>query len=41
MATYISNKSFMHFLIEQNILLLNQTSLIQNFILNHYAKIVF
>lgn len=41
MAIHIFNKSFMYFLMTQNTLLFNQTSLAQYFILNHYAKIVF
>lgn len=41
MAAYFSNKFFMHFLIVQDILLLNKVSLAQHFVLDCYTKIVF
>lgn len=41
MAAYYSSKSFMHFLMTQDIFLSNKTSTSQHFILDQYAKIIF
>lgn len=41
MATYLLNKSFIHFLIAQDTLLLNKASIAQYFIPDQYAKTVF
>lgn len=38
MVAHLYNRFFMHFLIAQNILLLNKASITQYFILNHYTK---
>lgn len=41
MAIYFSNKSFMHFLIIQDTLLLNKVSPAQYFVFDYYIKTVF
>lgn len=41
MATHFSNKSFINFLIAQDIFSLNKGSTAQHFIINQYTKIIF
>ena len=41
MAAHLLNKSFMHFLMAQDILPSNEVSTAQHFVLDQYAKTVF